>query len=234
MDNIWLSQIIRNLELFERDFVIACQKAGRKKEDVQILYATKYLQPHEFLEFVNFLHDTKRPIIIGENRIQDGKKKLDFVKNQKPILFKYITPISIGTLQTNKINTALTYFSEIHSVDSLDLAVDLNNRLARSGKTLAVYIEVNASGEQAKHGLTPSEFPRVYTTIQQLKYIHVKGLMTMAPLTENVKTIHNVFRKARTLANTYGLLTSMGMSHDWKIALEEGSVMIRIGSAIFS
>lgn len=250
-----------NLQSFLTELDDVCRRCGRKREDVQVVYATKYLNP---IQFVSFLHITKEfeigPIMIGENRVQETEEKIEFVKNKYPGLLKSLKMIMIGTLQKNKINKAIQLFDEIHSVDSLELANALNTRLAcRRGrstqsklrfggqacpfsslrlsvtkiKELPVFLEVNVAGEESKHGIKPTMIDETIKSLKELKSLKLKGLMTMAPHFEHPENARPIFRSLRKLADAYHVLTSMGMSNDWKVAVEEGADMIRIGSRIF-
>jgi uncharacterized pyridoxal phosphate-containing UPF0001 family protein len=173
-------------------------------------------------------------------------------------LKNYFSPILIGNLQKNKINRAIKLFDEIHAVDSLEVAEGLNRRLevkchaelgsaspkqsgeipkqVRDDKSIAmpVYLEVNVSGEETKHGFTPEEIEGVMKTMKQCSNVTIKGLMTMAPYYDDPQNSRPIFRTLRKLADKYHLQTSMGMSHDWKVAIEEGADMIRVGQLIFN
>lgn len=155
---------------------------------------------------------------------------------------KYIKKILIGTLQKNKVNKAIGLFDEIHSMDSLELAHCIDERLRLIGKRMPVFLQVNVSGEKSKHGISLKEADKAIESFgftqdkqsSRFPNLELKGLMTMAPLTSDKEPIRSAFRSLRQLADRYDLKTSMGMSNDWKIAIEEGSDMIRIGSLIFS
>ena len=209
-------------------------KAGKTREDITVLFATKYLSAQEF---VSFLDITKQfdidNCVIGENRVQDWEKKLGFIKEKRPELLSAFTPVMIGTLQKNKVNKALQIFQEIHSVDSVKLAQTIDKRVEK-GRRVSIYLEVNVSGEERKHGFSPNDIYDAIETMKQLNNVTIEGFMTMAPLTDNIEEIRGIFRKLKELANQYKLKTSMGMSGDWKIAVEEGSDMVRIGSAVFA
>ena len=225
--------ILRKISAFKEEFNTVCHKASRNSTSIQILYATKYLNGNHLISFIDIMKqiDSKK-LIIGENRVQDWEGKYLFIKESRPDLLNKIYPVMIGSLQTNKINRALSIFEEIHSVDSLGLAQEINTRV--KGAPLPIYIEVNVSREESKHGFRIEEIERVMNTMLQFSNVTIKGLMTMAPYSGNLEDIRGIYRKLKELANRYNLLTSMGMSNDWKIAIEEGSDMIRIGSAIFN
>ncbi|OGG00673.1 YggS family pyridoxal phosphate enzyme [Candidatus Gottesmanbacteria bacterium RBG_16_38_7b] len=181
--------------------------------------------------FINLYQQLRGGIVtIGENRVQEALSKFNFIEREHSGLVGQFRKIMIGTLQRNKINKALTVFDEIHSVDSIELAGAINRRAFR---VIPVFLEVNVSGEKTKQGIKMDEADWIIKSIKKLNHIELKGLMTMAPETENREVIRKIFRRLRQLADQYDLLTSMGMSHDWQEAVMEGSEMIRIGSRIF-
>jgi PLP dependent protein len=223
-----------NLKDFWQEMADFGSKNAISTNKTAILYATKYLNPQEFVDFVTLVYRlTNKRVLIGENRVQAMEEKMGYVMKYNKDLHKLFHPVMIGSLQTNKINKAIPIFQEIHSIDSLDLAKDLDQRLTGK-KNMPVYLEVNVSQEQTKHGFKPEELEKAISTMKQRSNITIKGLMTMAPQTENIEEVEGVFRTLRKLADQFGLETSMGMSSDWKIALLHGSDMVRIGSRIFS
>jgi hypothetical protein len=155
----------------------------------------------------------------GENRLQEALPKIEALP--KDIRWHFI-----GSLQRNKVNKVVENFSFIHSIDSLPLA----EKIAATGKKIPCFLEVNTSGETSKHGFTIEECEK----LPKMEGIEIVGLMTMAPLTDDKRVIRSCFSKLRLLKEKLGLkFLSMGMSHDWRIALEEGATHLRIGSAIF-
>ena len=207
-------------------------KCGRKAEDISVLFATKYLSEGELADFIRLFRQLKQEkMMIGENRVQDAQEKFSFIKKSHPDLIDYIYPVLIGNLQKNKINKALSLFREIHSIDSLELAEAINSRV--SGAKMPAFLEINISGEKTKHGIDDNNASETIERVKIMPNIKLDGLMTMAPYTNDKNLIRQTFRKLRQLADRYKLKTSMGMSSDWQIAIEEGSDMIRIGSLIF-
>lgn len=155
--------------------------------------------------------------IVGENRVQEAAAKIPEVPGLRWHL--------IGSLQTNKAKKALKLFEAIHSVDRTDLVEALD-------KSVQVFIEVNVSGESSKHGIKPEETPAFVRRARRA--LNVVGLMTMAPLSDNPENSRPYFRKLAALAKECGLpCTSMGMSQDFEVALEEGATHVRVGTAIF-
>ena len=146
----------------------------------------------------------------------------------------------IGTLQKNKVKYAVNAAELIHSVDSIELVEEINKRAEKIGKVQKILLEVKTSEEETKSGLeTENEILSLVKRCSELKNIELKGLMTMAPLTEDANIIRKSFRDLRNLKDQinnkgYNLTElSMGMTSDFEIAIEEGATMIRIGSAIF-
>jgi pyridoxal phosphate enzyme (YggS family) len=150
----------------------------------------------------------------------------------------------IGHLQSNKAVKAAELFSAIDSVDSLRLAQRLNSSAEQLGKKLAVLIEINVGGETAKSGLTPEspELEQILQAAPQLEQLEIRGLMTVPPFTEDPNEARPYFRKLRELRDQIARrqlprvqtdVLSMGMSHDFEVAIEEGSTCVRVGTAIF-
>ncbi len=150
----------------------------------------------------------------------------------------------IGHLQTNKAAKAVELFAAIDSVDSLRLAERLNASAAQLGKKLTVLIEANVGGEAAKSGLSPEspELERLLSAAPQLERLEFHGLMTIPPYFENPQQARPYFRKLRELRDQIAArklpgvgmeVLSMGMSHDFEVAIEEGSTCVRVGTAIF-
>lgn len=163
----------------------------------------------------------------GENRIDEAIPKIEALP--KDIRWHFI-----GTLQSNKVRKAVGRFHLLHSVDSLPLAKKISECSLEKSLITNVLLQVNTSGEASKHGFTAGSLIMCFDQIKQLKGLHVKGLMTMAPLDASGQEIKECFRQLRLLKEELGLEDlSMGMSNDYKIALEEGATLIRIGSAIF-
>lgn len=173
----------------------------------------------------------------GENRIQEIVPKYEQLKGKK------IEWHFIGHLQTNKVKKLLDVPTKyIHSVDRLELAIELDRQLQKRGGSREVLIEVNTSGEASKSGVEPKRAVELMRTVSKFETIKVKGLMTIGMLTENENMVRRCFVRLRELFdqirseaidNVEMLELSMGMSSDFEIAVEEGATMIRIGTAIF-
>ncbi len=178
---------------------------------------------------------------IGENYIQEG----ELAYSQLGDLAQSIRFHMIGHLQTNKINKTLAFCDLIQTVDSLKKARAINSRVPYSNKLrLPVFIEVNIGNESNKSGVLPefTQIENLAIEISKLNNLHLQGLMTMGPVTENPESLRPYFRhlkiifdqlKAKHIPNTDIKTLSMGMSASYKIAIEEGSNMVRIGSGLF-
>jgi pyridoxal phosphate enzyme (YggS family) len=163
-------------------------------------------------------------IVFGENKIQEARAKIPLVSSRARWHF-------IGHLQTNKAREAIELFELIHSVDSVKLAAELAKCADKAGQTQPILLEVNVAGESSKFGIKPEDLPATLAEINGLPRLEVRGLMTVPPLGKDPRPF---FRQLRSLRDNAGLRElSMGMSHDFEIAIEEGATIVRIGTAIF-
>lgn len=171
----------------------------------------------------------------GENRVQEALEK-------KVLAPQDIQWHLIGTLQKNKVNKVVGNFALIHSVDSLDLAQKISEASERMSVITPILLQVNTSGELSKHGLNPDEWQKKMESLQRLSNIRLQGLMTMAPFTDDESVIRATFSRLRIFKETlFSQIDnkkdfkhlSMGMSHDYPIAIEEGATLLRIGTEIF-
>ncbi len=173
---------------------------------------------------------------IGENKVQELLEKYDELDKRFDIHF-------IGRLQRNKVKYLIGKVSLIHSVDSIGLAEEIDRRSAATGVVTNCLIEVNAGGEESKGGISPDDFEEFIGKISNLSHIRVRGLMTIPPKCEDSEKKLQYFRKisgifidnrAKKVDNSISMdILSMGMTHDYREALECGSTMIRIGEGIF-
>ncbi|MBM3255522.1 MAG: YggS family pyridoxal phosphate-dependent enzyme, partial [Candidatus Omnitrophica bacterium] len=172
---------------------------------------------------------------IGENRVQEALPKYRELQNYESANSLNIRWHMVGHLQTNKVAQAVEIFDLIHSVDSLRLAEKIDKQAARINKAQDILVEVKTSAEAAKFGVIPQDLAQFFKEISGLKNLKIKGLMTVAPLVDNIQESRPYFKRLRELYDSIGGLSvlSMGMSDDFEAALEEGSNMVRIGRAIF-
>ncbi len=205
----------------------AADAAGRDPRTIELVAVSKTVPVERIVEALDC-----GVTIIGENRVQEAKRK-------HAVLGAKAEWHMVGHLQTNKVRDALTLFSLIHSLDSLHLARAIDKRAEH---TVDCLIEVNTSGETTKYGVRPEELNNFLESIHGLKKINVRGLMTIGPgwAIEDAEKSRFSFRMLRELRDTLSKMynrefpiLSMGMTSDFEVAIEEGSTMIRIGTALF-
>ncbi|WP_337864808.1 YggS family pyridoxal phosphate-dependent enzyme [Ignavibacterium sp.] len=220
--------IADNLARLHERIAKICEKVGRKQSEIKQIAVSKYFGIDAILE-ANRLGINN----FGENRAQELMLKFEKIGDR--VIWHFI-----GTLQKNKVKYAVKSAEYIHSVDSIELLEEINKRASSLNKVQKILLEVKTSSEKSKSGLTNEE--EIFKIAQQAKnYSNIDfiGLMTIAPLTEDEDLIRKSFRELRLLKekmNNAGInITelSMGMTSDFEIAIEEGSTMLRIGSAIF-
>ncbi|MBS1271173.1 MAG: Pyridoxal phosphate homeostasis protein [Candidatus Marinimicrobia bacterium] len=211
----------------------AAEKSGRSPDSVAIIAVGKTHPAADFYPIMEagIWH-------FGESRVQEAEDKIPQLTDQE------ITWHMIGHLQRNKAGDALEIFDQLHSLDSKRLARRLQQQMEKLGiEWFPTFVQVNTSGEQSKYGIDPKALkPLMDLVADECPRLKIKGLMTMAPLTEDEKKIRETFRRLRELSintNTddypnaeLGSL-SMGMTNDYEIAVEEGATHVRIGRAIF-
>ncbi len=227
-----MNHIIENIAQIKKRITDAALAAGRNPEEVKLLLATKTVSA-ENIKIA--LESGER--LIGENRAQELKSKytdlLD-VPHQKHF---------IGYLQTNKIKDLLRYnVTCIQSVDRLDLAEKLQARLEFEKKEIDVFVQVNTSNEDSKFGIAPEKAIELTKQVAELPNIHIKGLMTIGLFSAEEAKVRVCFKLLKDIQQQIIALNlpgvemnelSMGMSHDLEFAIEEGSTMVRVGTAIF-
>ena len=218
----------KNFHSFISSVGEACNSCNRKAEDVKIVAVSKTFPPEQILE----VHKLGQ-IEFGENKVQELKSKHDELVNEN------IDWHLVGHLQTNKVKYIVDFVKLIHSVDSFKLASEINRQASLINRTIDVLIQVNTSFEEQKSGCEVSEAKNLCKEISLLECINIKGLMTIGMFTDDIKIIRENFVTLRRLfddlkeSHTGFKFLSMGMTSDYKIAIEEGSNMIRVGSAIF-
>jgi pyridoxal phosphate enzyme (YggS family) len=221
----------------------AAQRAGRRPEEVEIVAVSKTVAAERVAALARL-----GVRCFGENRVEEAADKLPAVA---ALLGSAPRWCLVGHLQSRKAARAVELFDEIHSLDSVRLAVRLERLAAAAGRRLPVLVEVNVSGEETKYGLAAWSWPddreqsdRLYADLETmlgLPHLEVRGLMTVAPLVADPEAVRPVFRRLRALRDDLARRwpaqpwphLSMGMSDDFEIAVEEGSTMVRLGRAIF-
>ncbi|MDR1042072.1 MAG: YggS family pyridoxal phosphate-dependent enzyme [Deltaproteobacteria bacterium] len=202
----------------------AARRAGRDPEAVKLLAVSKTFPPEAVEAFMG-AGQTE----FGESYVQEARDKIPLVKGNAVWHF-------IGHLQANKAKYAARLFDCVHAVDSLDLASELDRRLAEAGRSMDVYVQVNVSGERAKSGIPPDELEDFLLGLKAFGRAVPVGLMTMPPYDPDPEAARPHFRRLRELRDRVapdlaGL--SMGMSGDYEVAVEEGATIVRVGTALF-
>ncbi len=220
--------IAKNLQIISEKIAQKCSFCGRNPNEITLIAVSK-TQPVEAIKSV-----FEAGIVdFGENKAQELKTKAEtFIS---PVRWHYI-----GHLQTNKVKNVIIPAEYIHSVDSVNLAEEINLRAGKIGKIQKILLEVNVSGEDAKFGLrNKNDILSITNFCRNSGSLKLEGLMTMAPFTGDFNVVRDCFRKTRELfdwLNREGFdlkHLSMGMTNDYEIAIEEGATMLRIGTAIF-
>lgn len=209
----------------------ACQRCGRKTDEVRLLLATKTVPPSGIIEAFN-----AGETLIGENKVQELVAKAEELRS-----FKHEAHF-IGHLQSNKIKDVLKYADCVQSVDRLDLAQKLEKKLEIENRTLDIFIQVNTSKEMSKFGCAVEEAIPLIEKISQFSHLNIKGLMTIGLFSDDVNLTRPCFKalyKIKQEAERLGCLKvkvlelSMGMSGDFEMAIGEGATIVRVGTSIF-
>jgi pyridoxal phosphate enzyme (YggS family) len=223
-----LPMIAENLQRLKEKIIAQCETSNRNSNDVKLVAVSKYFGLDAISE-ANNLGITE----FGENKAQELRDKYQLIGDK-------VTWHFIGTLQKNKVKYVIKAASLIHSVDSINLADEINKHSEKLDKVQDILLEIKTSSEETKSGLEQEEqILKLATHCNSLPGVNLKGLMTMAPNTEDERLIRKSFSELRNLKdklNKQGFkLTelSMGMTSDFEIAIDEGATMLRIGSAIF-
>ncbi len=230
-----MSYIKENISRLKEDVSKICQKVGRNPLDITLVGVTKFAPVEAIQESLDSGLEH-----IAENKVQEGQKKYTDLRSPTGKLTRHC----IGHLQTNKVKDALKVFEMIQSVDSFKLASEIEKQAQKLNRQVDVLVQVNTSGEEQKFGSNKNEALELLGQISELKNLHILGLMTIAPLTEDEKILRDCFRDLREIFEESGRsfkgsshiqmkYLSMGMSGDYRIAIEEGSNMIRVGRAIY-
>lgn len=223
-----------NLALIEDRIARACGRAKRPRSEVQLMAVSKTHPPEAIAEAAK-----AGILLFGENRVQEFEAKRPRLRELGVAAEVHL----IGHLQSNKSAKAVELFDSVDTVDSLRLAERLHEAASRLGKTVPILLEIKLSPEPTKAGLDPdgSELSALLERLPDLTGVPLCGLMTIAPLDEHPESARACFRRLRSLRETLAArhprldftTLSMGMSGDFEIAIEEGSTLVRIGTALF-
>lgn len=222
--------IVENLQNIENRIQEACTRAGRKRDEVTLIAVSK-TKPVEMLQEVykEGIRD------FGENKVQELCQKIE-------VLPENINWHMIGHLQTNKVKYIVGKTRLIHSVDSLKLAEEIQRLAEKRDVDVDILVEVNIANEESKFGISKEKVIDLVQAISRLTRVHIKGLMTIAPLVNNPEDNRLFFRgikelsvdiKLQNIDNVSMDVLSMGMTGDYEVAIEEGATMVRVGTGIF-
>ena len=218
------------LKQIREDILEHAKISGRNSDEITLVAVSK-TYPSEAIEEAIALGCED----FGENKVQELMQKIDQIKERPKWHL-------IGHLQTNKVKYVVGHVELIHSVDSLKLAKEIEKQSAKKGVITSILIEVNVAKEPSKHGIYIEEVLGLVQEIARLPHVKLKGFMTVAPYTENPEENRPIFRalydlsvdiQKQNIDNISTNILSMGMSNDYKIAIEEGATLIRIGTALF-
>lgn len=226
-----LIKVDDNIKRIREQIAEAALRSGRKSEDVRFMAVTKlqenYLVNRAIADGID---------LIGENYVKEFLDKKDFLN------LDGVEKHLIGHLQTNKVRKIITEVDMIESVDSMEVAEEIERQCEKHGVDMNVLIEVNIGGEQSKTGFDISEVEEKAAQISELGRVKIQGLMTIPPATDDKRELRRLFEEMRKLFvdiqdkkqdNINMNILSMGMSHDYTEAVECGSTEVRIGSAVF-
>ena len=223
--------ITENIKKLQENIVEICKRCNRNPQDIQIVAVSKTWDSSAIREawkagITNF----------GENYVQEFRTKYQELKDI-PLQWHFV-----GHLQSNKVKFIIDAMHLIHTVDDIELGKEINKRAEKLGKVQDALIEVHATNEPTKYGVKPEQTASLVKELAMLDNIRVRGLMTMGPLADDPEASRSSFRMLRQLQTEIRSLgiehismdhLSMGMSHDYPIAIEEGATFLRIGTAIF-
>lgn len=214
----------------EQNILAACERSGRRREDVTLIAVSKTKPVEVLKEAYN-----AGVRVFGENKVQELADKYE-------ALPKDIRWHMIGHLQTNKVKYIVDKVECIHSVDSLKLAEVIEKEAAKKNCKVNILIEVNVAQEESKFGISIEEVIPLIEKISSFPHISIQGLMTIAPFVENAEENRTIFKNLHKLSvdimsknidNVNVSILSMGMTNDYEVAIEEGATMVRVGTGIF-
>lgn len=222
----------KNLKSVRQQMELACQASGRKPEDVKLLLATKTVT----LEKLQMAMHAGE-VLFGENKAQELRDKFPLMQQYNQVEWHFI-----GHLQTNKVKDVVKYVTLIHSVDRLKLGQVLHQQLIKENKTMDILVQINTSYEESKFGISPESALELVEQLSQFETLNIKGLMTIGKLNATNEETRHCFRLLKSIRDQIQKrsfprvemdVLSMGMSGDFKVAIEEGATIIRIGTKVF-
>ena len=223
-------EIKKNIDVLESRIQAACDRSGRKRDEVTLIAVSK-MNPIDAVLIANDCGLT----VFGENKVQEMCGKMD--ETDRALEWHLI-----GHLQTNKVKYIVGRAAMIHSVDSVKLALEIEKESAKKNLITPILLEMNVANEESKFGLSADELLDTVNQISGMKHIKLCGLMTVAPYTEDPESNRKYFKKLKDLSvdinsknidNVNMSVLSMGMTGDFEVAIEEGATHIRVGTGIF-
>ncbi len=222
--------IKERFSLIRQKVIEACKRAGRDPREVKILGASK----KQTVDKIQAAYEAGLRLI-GENYVQEAREKREALAD---LALEWHL---IGPLQTNKVRQAIKIFDVIETIDRPSVAQELAKRAKRLGQKLPVLIEVNVGGEETKAGVSPEELFSLAELVVSLSALELRGLMTLPPYRDDPEEVRPYFAKLRGLLEELKKRfpeaplseLSMGMSHDFEVAIEEGATIVRVGTALF-
>jgi len=225
------ADVISNVQRVREQIARACNRAGREEEAVKLVAVTKTVEAELIVKALR-----AGVTCLGENRVQEGiAKRLELAEE----LFEYHL---VGPLQKNKVNKAVDCFDWIETIDSIELAQRIDRACSVRGKSMQALIQVNLAKEPGKSGIEVENLNELAEQTQSLGNLAVRGLMAIPPYFERPEDVRPFFRRLREHleqlkmqlhSHVFFSELSMGMSHDFPVAIEEGATIVRIGTAIF-
>lgn len=224
--------VVENLRTVKREMEAACHAAGRNIEEVKLLLATKTVT----LEKLKIAMQAGE-VLFGENKAQELRGKFPLMEQYNKVEWHFI-----GHLQTNKVKDVVKYVTMIHSVDRLKLGQALHQQLQKENRTMDILVQINTSYEESKFGAPPEMALELVEQLAQFDTLNIKGLMTIGKLNATNDETRHCFRLLRSIQEQIiGRnfprvemdVLSMGMSGDFKVAIEEGATIIRVGTSVF-
>jgi PLP dependent protein len=222
--------IADNLQQIQRRIAAACARSGRGPGEVRLVAVSKR-KPAAAIEAAA----AAGQLLFGENYVQEFSAKCEAV--QAPVSWHFI-----GALQSNKVKYLCGRVALIHSVDRLSLAEEIDRQWGKLGRPAEILLQVNLSGEETKAGTDEAHLLELFQAVSRLPFILIRGLMTLPPYLPNAEAVRPYFRRLRELGEKLAppngteaprFELSMGMSHDFEVAIEEGATLVRVGTAIF-
>ncbi|MER3424843.1 MAG: YggS family pyridoxal phosphate-dependent enzyme [Nitrospiraceae bacterium] len=224
--------IIRNAQAVREGIRRAAERVGRNPDAIRLVAATKFVSVERIRTAIE-----AGITILGESRLQEALPKIEAIGSRPDVAWHFI-----GRLQRRKAKAIVGRFEMIHSVDSVDLAAEIDRRAGEAGLCQKVLLEVNIGGESSKTGFAPAEMDETLKALDKMRHLSVRGLMTIPPYSPHPESARPYFRATRELAESAKRHTfqrirleelSMGMSQDYDIAIEEGATFVRVGTVIF-